>query len=111
MNHLIPLEHPGVILFEEFIAPLGLTPYKVAKDTEIPQTALGEILKGKRAISTCVGLKLSKYFGVSEEYFVKIQMQHDIDKIKVSQKRSLSKIIPFRQEPKDPPEDEIFLEA
>ena len=101
MSDMIPLEHPGVILLEEFIEPLGLTPYKVAKEIGIQQTAMGEILRGKRGISIAVGLKLSKFFGVSEGYFVKIQMQYDIDKAKKSQKSSIGKIIPFRPKADD----------
>ena len=111
MANFIPLEHPGVILFEEFIEPLGLTAYKVAKDIDIPQTALGEIIKGKRGISAQVGLKLSKYFEMSEEFFVKIQMQFDIDKTKIAQHESLAKIIPFRPKPKEPPAIEDLMEA
>lgn len=111
MSNMIPLEHPGVILLEEFIEPLGLTPYKVAKEIGIQQTALGEILKGKRGISTSVGLKLAKFFGMSEEYFVKIQTQYEIDKTKVKQKASLGKIIPYRPKVKEPSEAEKLLEA
>lgn len=111
MSNRIPLEHPGMIILEEFIEPLGLTPYKVAKEIGIQQTALGEIVKGKRNISTSVGLKLAKYFGMSEEYFVKIQMQYDLDKAKKSQKTSIRKIIPFRPKNPRPSEAEELLEA
>lgn len=108
MAHMIPLEHPGEILLEEFIEPMGLTPSRVATETDIPQIVLSEILKGKRGISVQVGLKLSKYFGMSEDYFVRLQMQHDIDKAKVNSQRALEKIIPFRQKSPNPPEDKVF---
>lgn len=92
----IPLEHPGIIIKEEFIEPLELTPYAVAKGTGIPQTALGEILKGKRNISAINALKLLKYFGVSESFFINIQTRYNLDLAKEKAKKPLSKIIPFQ---------------
>ena len=82
----IPLEHPGVILREEFIEPLGLTAYIVSKSTGIPQTALGGIFKGERNISTNNALKLSKFFGVSESFFVNVQARYYLDLAKENTK-------------------------
>ncbi len=96
MAKQIPLEHPGIILKEEFIEPFELTPYAVAKGTAIPQTALGEILKGKRNISAINALKLSKYFGVSESFFINIQTRYNLDLAKDKAKKPLSKIIPLK---------------
>ena len=95
MAKLIPLEHPGKIIKEEFINPLELTPYAVSKGTGIPQTGLGEILKGKRNISAINALKLSKFFGVSENYFINIQTRYNLDLAKEKAKKPLSKILPF----------------
>ena len=95
MAKKIPLEHPGVILREEFIDPLNLTPYAVSKGTGIPQTALGEILKGKRSISAVNALKLSKYFGVSENFFINIQTRYNLDIAKEKSYKTISKILPF----------------
>lgn len=95
MAKQIPLEHPGIIIKEEFIEPLELTPYAVAKETGIPQTALGEILKGRRNISAINALKLSKYFGVSENFFINIQTRYNLDLAKEKAKKPLSEIIPF----------------
>jgi len=91
----IPLEHPGIIIKEEFIEPLDLTPYAVSKGTGISQTALGEILKGKRGISAINALKLSKYFGVSESFFFNLQTCYNLDLAKEKAEKSLSEIIPF----------------
>ena len=96
MAKQIPLEHPGIIIEEEFIEPLNLTPYAVAKGTGIPQTALGEILKGTRNISAINALKLSKFFGVSESFFINIQSRYSLDIAKEKAKHPLSKIIPFK---------------
>ena len=95
MAKQIPLEHPGLIIKEEFIEPLELTAYAVAKGTGIPQTALGEILRGKRNISAINALKLSKFFGVSESFFLNIQNKYNLDLAKDKAKKPLSKIIPF----------------
>lgn len=97
MANLIPLEHPGVILKEEFIEPLEITAYAVSKGTGITQTAIGEIVKGKRNISPVNALKLSKYFGVSENFFMNIQARYDLDLAKEKAKKPLSKIVPFKR--------------
>ena len=108
MASKIPLEHPGIILKEEFIESLDITAYAVSKGTGIPQTALGEILKGKRNISPINALKFSKYFGVSENFFLNIQSRYDLDLAKEKAKRPLSKIIPFKRPNCN---DEELLEA
>ncbi len=97
MTTKIPLEHPGIILKEEFIEPFGLTPYAVAKGTGISQTAIGEILKGKRGISAVNALKLSIFFGISESFFLNLQTQYNLDRAKEKAEKSLAKIIPLRR--------------
>jgi len=92
---LIPLEHPGVVLKEEFLEPLRLSAYRVAKDTGIPNMALSEILRGKRSITPRVGIRLSKYFGLSEGYFSRLQLQYDIDRVKEREGREVNKIKPL----------------
>ena len=76
---IIPLEHPGIFLKEEFMEPLNLSAYKVAKDTGVANMAMSEILRGIRSITPRVGIRLSKYFGVSEGYFSRLQLQYDLD--------------------------------
>ncbi|MCB2181266.1 MAG: HigA family addiction module antidote protein [Desulfobulbaceae bacterium] len=91
-KNLIPLEHPGVFLKEEFLEPLGLSAYNVAKDTGISSMALSEILRGIRSITPRVGIRLSKYFGVSEGYFSRLQLQYDIDLVKENEGQEVKKI-------------------
>jgi addiction module HigA family antidote len=98
MASLIPLEHPGILLKEEFIDPLEISVYAVSKGTGIPQTALSEIIKGKRNISAINSLKLSKFFTVSESYFINIQARYDLDLAKEKAKKPLSKIKPFQKQ-------------
>ena len=71
--------HPGEILAEEFLIPLNITAYKLAKDIEIPQTRISEIVKGNRRITADTALRLSKYFGNSAKFWLGLQDDFDIE--------------------------------
>jgi len=92
---LIPLEHPGIILKEEFMEPLEVTAYRISKDTNVSNMAISEIVRGKRSITPRVGIRLSKYFGVSEGYFSRLQLQYDLDLIKEKEGKEVKKIHRF----------------
>lgn len=89
---LIPLEHPGFFLKEEFMDPLEVSAYRVSKDTNISNMTISEIVRGKRSITPRVGIRLSKYFGVSEGYFSRLQLQYDLDLIKEKEGQEVKKI-------------------
>jgi antitoxin HigA-1 len=76
----IPVEPPGVILREEFIKPLGLTAYQVAKGCGISHPGMSEILRGKRGITAETALRLGIYFGVEPEFWVRLQADYDLRK-------------------------------
>lgn len=111
MSNLIPIEHPGTILKEEFIEPFSLSTYKVSQGTGISQTALGQILKGNRKITPNTGIKLARFFGLSDEYFVLLQMQYDMDLEKEKEEANISKIIPFKPKQNFSGNGEDLLEA
>jgi addiction module HigA family antidote len=71
--------HPGDVLREEFLLPLNITAYKLCKATNIPQTRISEILKGKRSITADTALRLSKYFGNSANFWLGLQNDFDIE--------------------------------
>jgi addiction module HigA family antidote len=71
--------HPGEVLAEEFLKPLNITAYKLAKDIEIPQTRISEIVKGNRRITADTALRLSKYFGNSAKFWLGLQDDFDIE--------------------------------
>lgn len=71
--------HPGEILLEEFLLPLHISAYKLAKDIEIPQTRISEIVKGNRRITADTALRLSKYFGNSPKFWLGLQDDFDIE--------------------------------
>ena len=66
---------PGELLWEEFMVPMGITRYKLAKDINVPAQRVGDIILGKRAITTDTALRLSRYFGLSDEYWIKAQFE------------------------------------
>ena len=71
--------HPGEILFEEFLKPLGISQYKLAKDISVPPRRINEIIQGKRSISADTALRLSRYFGLSERFWLNLQSRYDLE--------------------------------
>jgi addiction module HigA family antidote len=71
--------HPGEILKEEFLEPLELSAYRLSKETFIPQTRVGEILKGNRRITADTALRLAKYFGTSAKFWLGLQDDYDLE--------------------------------
>jgi len=84
--------HPGEILLEEFLLPLGISAYKLSKDIGIPQTRTSEILKGNRRITADTALRLSRYFGNSAKFWLGIQDDFDIEEEELQKKSELSSI-------------------
>jgi len=91
MNKM-PNIHPGEILLEEFLKPMGITAYRLAKETNIDQTRVSEIIKGKRSVSVDTALRFSKYFGNSPEFWINIQIHYDLEEKKNILKKELRKI-------------------
>lgn len=75
----LPPIHPGEILLEEFLKPLGLSQYRLAKDISVPARRINEIVLGKRAISPNTALRLSRYFGLSDRFWLNLQGRYDIE--------------------------------
>ena len=71
--------HPGDVLKEEFLKPLGISAYRLCMDIKIPQTRISEIIKGNRAITADTALRLSKYFGNSPNFWLGLQNDFDIE--------------------------------
>jgi addiction module HigA family antidote len=74
-----PPIHPGEILDEEFLSPMGISQYRLAKDISVPPRRVNEIVHGKRAITADTGLRLSRYFGTSERFWLHLQMRYDLE--------------------------------
>ena len=71
--------HPGEILQEDFLKPLGISQYRLSKDISVPPRRINEIVLGKRSISADTALRLSKYFGTSERFWLNIQARYDLE--------------------------------
>lgn len=71
--------HPGEILREEFLEPMGVTPYRLAKDIKVPLTRVAAILAGARGLSADTALRLARYFGMSERFWVNLQANYDVE--------------------------------
>ena len=84
--------HPGEILSEEFLKPMGITAYRLSKDTGIPQTRISAIVKGNRAITADTALRLSKYFGTTAKFWLGLQDDYDIEKTQHELQETLCKI-------------------
>lgn len=72
------LIHPGEILLTEFMQPLGLTAYRLAKDIHVPAPRVGDIVRGKRAISADTALRLGQYFGLPAQFWLNLQNEYDL---------------------------------
>ncbi len=75
----LPTVHPGEILLKEFLEPLGLSQYRVAKDISVPPRRINEIIHGIRGVSADTALRLSRYFGNSERFWLNLQMRYDLE--------------------------------
>jgi len=87
--------HPGEILQEEFLIPLNLSAYRLAKDTFLPQTRISEIVKGRRRITADTALRLSRYFGNSAKFWLGLQDDYDLEEEKDSKQNELENIHRF----------------
>ncbi|MBN1107042.1 MAG: HigA family addiction module antidote protein [Deltaproteobacteria bacterium] len=79
MSEKFPPVHPGEILLEEFLQPMGISQYRLAKDVSVHPRRINEIIHGKRSISADTALRLSRYFGVSERFWLNLQARYDIE--------------------------------
>ena len=88
----IPLITPGEILSEEFLNPMNITAYRLAKDTNVPPTRISQILKGNRKITADTALRFSKYFGNSPDFWLGIQDEYDLRRERIKIANELEKI-------------------
>ena len=92
MHNRIKTPTAGEILYEEFMKPMGISAYKLAQDTRVPVSRVQDILHGRRKISVDTSLRLAKYFGVSDNYFLNIQNEIDLRMTKMALKEVIESI-------------------
>jgi len=88
----LPNIHPGEVLLEEFLLPMEISQYKLAKDLKVPQTRISEIVKGKRRITADTALRLSKYFGTSAKFWLGLQDDFDLEEYSILLEKELTDI-------------------
>lgn len=89
--------HPGEVLSEEFMEPLGITAYRLAKDIDVSAPRIYEILKGTRSISAGTALRLGRYFGVDPQFWTNLQTHYDLEVEKDRAGESIERIRPLAQ--------------
>jgi addiction module HigA family antidote len=89
--------HPGEILLEEFLIPMEISAYRLAKETFLPQTRISEIIKGNRRITADTALRLSKYFGTSAKFWLGLQNDYDLEEESNQKKLELDSIKPMEE--------------
>lgn len=87
--------HPGEILSEEFLKPMGITAYKLAKEIHIPQTRISKIILGKRRITADSAIRFSKFFGTSPKFWLGLQDDFDLEEERNSKQTEFDSIIQF----------------
>ena len=88
--------HPGEILLDEFLKPMGISAYRLAKETGIPQTRLSQIIKAKRRVTADTALRLSTYFGTTAQFWLGLQDDYDLEEERNRIGDELSKIAAVR---------------
>ena len=78
-THKLEPVHPGEVLHEEFLKPLGVSQYRLARDINVPPRRINEIVQAKRSITADTALRLARYFGTSERFWLNLQTRYDIE--------------------------------
>ena len=87
---------PGELLFEEYLKPMGITKYRLAKEIHVPAQRVGDIIAGKRSISVDTDLRLCRFFGNTEGYWLRVQANYDTALLGEKLKKELAQITPWR---------------
>jgi antitoxin HigA-1 len=95
MKKKLELIPPGTILHEEFMEPLGITSYKLSKEIKVQQTAVSQIINGKRRITVDMALRLSRYFGNSAQFWLNLQNYFDIESEMEKKEYLINEIVPY----------------
>jgi addiction module HigA family antidote len=93
---IMPPVHPGEILLTEFLEPLGVSQYQLAKSVDVPARRINEIVHGQRRISAGTALRLARYFGTSERFWMNLQARYDLETEKDRLGTALDEIQPLR---------------
>ena len=96
---------PGELLREEFLIPMGLSQYRLAKEISVPAQRIGEIVAGRRSITADTDLRLCRFFDLSNGYWLRAQVAHDTEVAEVALSKTLEKIRPWKELQTSAPSD------
>ena len=96
-KRIMKLVHPGEILMKEFLDPFGLSQYRLANEIDVSPRRINEIAQGKRRITADTGLRLSRFFGTSDRFWLNLQTRYDLETEKDRMGDTLACIRPFKQ--------------
>lgn len=97
MSKKISPVSPGEMLLEEFLTPLSMSNYRLAKEIGVHPQRIGEIIAGKRAVTADTDLRLCKFFGLSEGWWLRLQADYDTEMAKPGLRKVLAKITPLKR--------------
>jgi antitoxin HigA-1 len=83
--------HPGIVLLEEFLKPLGISQNKLALDIRVPATRVGEIVHGRRAVTPETALRLAHYFGTTAEFWLNLQQSYALSKTRIEEEEQIAR--------------------
>src|SRR3990172_3869799 len=89
--------HPGEVLKEEFLYPMGISVYRLSKETGLSQTRIGQIIRGERSVTAETALKLGKFFGVPAEFWMNLQALYDIEEAQKLYKKDIESMHTARE--------------
>lgn len=92
---IVPV-HPGEMLLEEFLQPMGISQYRLAKEIGVPQRRISEIVHGRRAVTADTDLRLCRFFGLSDGYWLRLQAHYDMTIARDRLAADVAKIIPWK---------------
>lgn len=87
--------HPGDVLEEDFLKPLGMTHYRLAKAINVPQTRISEICHGRRSVTADTALRLGRFFGTTPEFWLGLQQSYDLEDAMLKSTDAIAEIVPF----------------
>jgi len=94
----LPPVHPGEILNEDFLKPMGITPYKLAKEIHVGAIRISEIVHGERSITADTALRLGRFFNMSAELWINAQAHYDLEMVKTTKEEAIKKEMrPYRK--------------
>lgn len=87
----IPLAHPGEILREDFLDPMGISVYALANSIKVPRSRVNDIVRGRRAVTADTALRLARYFGTTPEFWINLQAHYDLEIARETSRRRIEK--------------------